>query len=95
VHYWADLQFADLQFALFADLHGFRCYDNIAPNGTQNIREYSLYARFDVSYSVLSVPLFTVCPLVLQISKPASDTVQAAYRLIKVEGLKYDSKSTW
>jgi len=35
VHYWADLQ----------SVHGFRCYDNIAPNVKY---QYSLYASFEI-----------------------------------------------
>jgi len=37
VHYWADLQ----------SVHGFRCYDNIAPNAEcQRVLVLALYARF-------------------------------------------------
>jgi len=36
VHYWADLQ----------SVHGFRCYDNIAPNANVSECLYSLYAWF-------------------------------------------------
>ena len=36
VHYWADLQ----------SVHGFRCYDNIAPNTNVSECLYSLYAWF-------------------------------------------------
>ena len=37
VHYWADLQ----------SVHGFRCYDNIAPNAKcQRVLVYLLYAWF-------------------------------------------------
>ena len=39
VHYWADLQ----------SVHGFRCYDNLAPNAKcQRVLIYSLYAWFNI-----------------------------------------------
>ena len=39
VHYWANLQ----------SLHGFRCYDNIAPNADVSECLYSLYAWFQIA----------------------------------------------